>query len=115
MDTRRTRTGVDPFLWTGALHHSLRFKGVRRLIAERRVQAPWIVEAIDVLADRVRGGGLIGPRGRVELVFQRAEEAVDDGVIPTVASPTHTRHDAVRREDPLIVAAGVLDTAVRVM
>src|SRR5882757_3422089 len=111
--TRRTRCGVDPFWWTGALHHSCRFEGGRRLIAERRVQPLRVVKAIDVLADRVGGRRFIGPVGRIELLFQRAEEAFDNGIIPAIPTTTHARHEAMRGEHALILPAGVLDAAIR--
>ena len=73
------------------------------------MSSPPIVEGLEVIEELTARRGPRGP-GRVvdELDLQRGEEALGDGVVPAVAPPAHTADDAVLREHPLVIAAGVL-------
>src|SRR3989442_2857814 len=75
-----------------------------------------IVEELEVLEELGARRRPSGP-GRVmdQLDFQRREEALGDGVVPAVAPAAHTADDPVLRQDPLVVAAGVLTSAIRMM
>src|SRR2546426_11875251 len=75
-----------------------------------------IVEEFEVLEEL---GARCRPRGpgRVmdQLDFQRREEALGDGVVPAIAPAAHTADDPVLRQHPLVVATGVLTSAIRMM
>ena len=43
-----------------------------------------------------------------ELALDRREEALHDGIVPTVAAPAHAADDAARLEDIVIVLARVV-------
>src|SRR5256712_14063741 len=75
-----------------------------------------IVEELEVLEELGARRRPSGP-GRVmdQLDFQRREEALGDGVVPAIAAAAHTAADPVLRQDPLVVAAGVLTAPIRMM
>src|SRR3989449_7298058 len=75
-----------------------------------------IVEELEVLEELGARRRPSGP-GRVmdQLDFQRREEALGDGVVPAIALAAHTADDPVLRQHPLVVAAGVLTSAIRMM
>src|SRR5262245_250879 len=50
-----------------------------------------------------------------EVLLQRREEALGDGVVPAVAAPAHARSDAMRGERGSVRLARVLTAAVGVM
>ena len=50
-----------------------------------------------------------------ELALDRREEALHDGIVPTVAAPAHAADDAARLEDILIVLARVRAALVGMM
>ena len=75
-----------------------------------------VVEAlkvIEALGARRRPGG----SGRVvdQLDLEHRKEALGDGVVPGVAPAAHTSGDSVLLQHPLVVAAGVLTPAIRIM
>ena len=75
-----------------------------------------VVEELEILGQVGARQGARGPRGVVdELHLQRGKEALGHGVIPAIAPAAHAADDAVRRQDLLIVAAGVLTSTIRVM
>src|SRR2546422_416104 len=80
------------------------------------MSSPPIVEGLEVIEELTARRGPRGP-GRVvdELDLQRGEEALGDGVVPAVAPPAHAADDPVLRQPPLVVAAGVLTAAIRMM
>src|SRR5438034_7791008 len=80
------------------------------------MSSPPIVEGLEVIEELTARRGPRGP-GRVvdELDLQRGEEALGDGVVPAVAPPAHAADDPVLRQHPLVVAAGVLTAAIRMM
>ncbi len=51
----------------------------------------------------------------IEFRFERAEEALDDGIVPAVADATHADGDAAGVEQAPIVVARVLAAAIGVM
>src|SRR5258706_6031847 len=75
-----------------------------------------IVEDLDVLEDRV---ARLCARDEIgvedEVVLQRREEALSDGVVPAIALATHALHDAVLFERAAIVGARVLAAAIGVV
>src|SRR5881296_1078632 len=75
-----------------------------------------IVEELEVLEELGARRRPSGP-GRVmdQLDLQRREEALGDGVVPAIAPAAHTADDPVLRQHPLVVAAGVLTSAIRMM
>ena len=85
----------------------------RRLVAERPVEAHWIVERFDVL-EHTQSGILqvleqlaVGP-----LVLQRPEESFHRRVVVAVACAPHRTFDAQRLQDALIGLGSVLAIAV---
>src|SRR6266851_3730552 len=75
-----------------------------------------IVEELEILEEVGARRRPSGP-GRVvdQLNLQRREEALGHGVVPAIAPATHTADDPVLRQHPLVVAAGVLTPAIRMM
>ena len=85
-------------------------------VAKRRMPPLPIVEALEVIEElgaRRRPGG----PGRVvdQLDLEGREEALGDGVVPAIAPAAHTAGDPVLRQHPLVVAAGILTSAIRMM
>src|SRR5260370_34424176 len=85
-------------------------------IAKRRMPPLPIVETLQVIEELGARRRPSGP-GRVvdQLDLERGEEALGDGVVPAVAPAAHAADDAVLRQHPLVVAAGVLAPAIRMM
>lgn len=78
-------------------------------VAQRRMSPPSIVEELEVFEQLGARGGPRGPSGVMdELDLQRREDALGHRVVPAIPPPTHAADDAVLREDPLVVTAGVL-------
>jgi hypothetical protein len=50
-----------------------------------------------------------------QLELKRREEALGNGVVPAVAPAAHTADDPVLLQHPLVLAAGVLAPAIRMM
>src|SRR2546422_11727016 len=77
---------------------------------------PPIVEEFEVLEELGARRRPSDP-GRVvdQLDLQRREKALGDGVVPAIAPTAHTADDPVLRQRPLVVAAGVLTPAIRMM
>ena len=85
-------------------------------VAQRRVQSLTIVEDLDVFMDRTARFGLVVPSSVMdELLLERSEEALHDGVIVTVASTTHADLDAERSELRSVAFARVLAATIGVM
>src|SRR5690606_8428732 len=85
-------------------------------VAERRVETLAIVEHLDVIEE----GGVqlcVGRPGLAvdELVLQRAEEALGDGVVPAISLAAHADLDAGLGESLAVGAARVLASPVRMM
>lgn len=73
-----------------------------------------VVESFDGLEDRAPGLGAAPETTEVHtLSFERSKERLGDGVIPTVACPTHAYRDAQVSEKRLLAAAGVLAATIR--
>src|SRR2546421_8777107 len=71
------------------------FEGERRLVIERRVSPPRIVEALDKVEDRESGLSRRAQRDAIEqLAFQRGKEALAQRVVVAVADRAHRRADA---------------------
>lgn len=71
--------------------------------------SPPVVEELEIFEQLGARRGPRGPGGVVdELDLQRGEEALSHRIVPAIAPATHTADDPVLREDPLVVAAGVL-------
>ena len=47
--------------------------------------------------------------------FQRVQETLGNGIVPAIAFSAHARRDPVLFKQRLIIAAGILAAAVRVM
>src|SRR5712692_1803337 len=78
--------------------------------------SPPVVERLEVLEElAARRGPRVPSRVVDELDLQRCEEALGDGVVPAIALPAHAADDPVLRQHPLVVAAGVLTAAIRMM
>ena len=85
-------------------------------VAETRVSALPIVPAFDVLEDGAAGvverdEGALGRK----FVFERGEEAFEDGIVPAIAFAASAARDAVRRQAGLKRAAGEWTPAIRVL
>ena len=107
---------VDTWVKLPMLRVALPLEGPGAEIAERRMPPLPVVEDLEVLEELGARRGPRGPRRVVDqLDLQRREEALGDGVVPAVAPPAHAADDPVLRQDPLVVAAGVLAAAIRVM
>jgi hypothetical protein len=75
-----------------------------------------IVEDLDVVEDGRAGLSPRGPLKNVsDLVLQRAEEALDTGVVPAVALPAHAADHVLAGEQLPVVAARVLAAPIGVM
>src|SRR2546425_9558558 len=117
----RKMFGLAPVSWTPGLSGQcfvfpLLLERSGTEIAKRRMPSPPVVEALEVIEELTARRGPRAP-GRVvdELDLQRGEEALSDGVVPAVAPPAHAADDPVLRQHPLVVAAGVLTAAIRMM
>src|SRR5258708_37200336 len=98
--------------WTLGLCCEGFLEGLRAGVSERRVQTASVVERLDVFEQRRAGVVPIGERGLVdELSFERAEKALDDGVVPAVALAAHAGDSAVVREEAAVVVAGGMHCA----
>lgn len=75
-----------------------------------------VVEELEVIEELGARRGPRGPRRGVdELDLQRREEALGDGVVPSIAPAAHAANDPVLRQHTLVVAAGVLTPTIRVV
>ncbi len=75
-----------------------------------------IVKHLDVFEDRSdRLRSRRKPMAVHELAFQRRKETLDDGVVPAITPATHAANDSSSAQLLLVVAAGVLTAAIRVM
>jgi len=80
------------------------------------VEAPRVVERLDVVEDCRARLGARGPRVVVDqLVLQGAEEAVDHRIVGAVAFPTHAGHEAVPCEQRLVGRGSVLASLIRMV
>src|SRR5580693_8692537 len=92
------------------------FEGERTFIAESRVTAGAVIEALDVGEDRGASFGAGRKLATVdEFVFQGAPEGLHNGVVVAVALSAHGGDGVVIGEDRPVGRAGVLDAAVGVM
>ena len=85
-------------------------------VAERRVAAPGIVEALDVV-EHVGSGFVTRAIGfaRRALGLERGEEALHRRVVPHVARPAHAADHAMIDQQALELLAGVLAALVGMM
>lgn len=86
----------------------------RAYIAQRRVSAHGVVDALDVRFDDdfdLLGHTVV----RGILGLERAEEALAGGVVVAVAGSAPAAHQAVLQKLALVVLAGVLTASVGVM
>ena len=75
-----------------------------------------VVERLDVLEDRrSRFLSRLEDTKIHEFELQGRKEALDDGVVPTIAAAAHAAGDAAHVQQILVVLAGVLAPTVRVV
>src|SRR5207247_10157605 len=85
------------------------------MISQARMDALFVVEAIDVSGDRGVEFGIAGEAALVgEFSLQRMEEAFHVGVVLAIARPVHAGYDATSAQAVLIAIGRVLDTAIGV-
>src|SRR5450759_5037943 len=121
-DAPGTRIVCDSSLYYPPVHdrdvrdRARRLRLVRRRadLPERRVPTALVVEHFDVLEQLVLRV-TVTREVLAELALDRREEALHDGIVPTVATPAHAADDAARIEDVLIVRARVRAALVGVM
>ena len=78
--------------------------------------SPRVVEVGDIVDDsRARLCSSRQNESVERLGLQRAEETLDDGVVPTVAFSAHAAFDSVASQEPAILSTRVLHTAIRMM
>src|SRR5690242_17587369 len=95
---------------------ALRFEVSRREVTQRRVKSPAVVEDLDVLLQRSTRLRARPPSCVMhELLLERAEETLDDRVVPAVAATTHARLNAMTFEQLAVRVARVLTALVGVM
>ena len=74
---------------------------------------PTVVEDLDVLEDRrPRFGACIEVTAMHEFLLERSEEALDHGIVPTIALAAHAARDPQGIEAPAVVDTRVLTAAI---
>src|SRR5437870_12827151 len=85
------------------------------MISQARMNAFFVVEAIDVSGDRGVEFGIACKAASVgEFGLQGMEETFHVGVVLAIARPVHAGYDAARAQEVLIAVGRVLNTAVGV-
>src|SRR3954453_4603108 len=90
-------------------------KGRGAAVAERRMKPATVIEAFDVVRDRLARLRAGGPGHRMQLGFECAEEAFDDAVVPAVDLPAHADAQTMVMQQRLVAATGILHTPIAVM
>src|SRR5436853_4360086 len=108
---------LTPIPWTPAKgDRVMGFELHRAHVAERLMQPLPIIEHLDKL-EHLRTGFL--PRVVIpvmdQLILERTKEALDHGVVITVALAAHAGHEALLGQDLLIGPAGIECPLIRVM
>jgi len=107
---------LAPLLWTRELDIMQTFKGRGAQVRQRRVPAPYVVPALDVLEDISPGlGPRVIPLPLYALGLQRMEKALHHGVVGTGRHRTHTAVEPLCGELRLIRGIAVLTPPIRVM
>jgi hypothetical protein len=92
------------------------FKSNRTDILKRGMSPDAVIEAFDILKDRLPGLGTCLEASEVNtFTFEGSEERFHRGIVPAVALAAHTHRHAHLGEQCLIGMTGVLASAVRVM
>ena len=73
-----------------------------------------VVEHLDIV-EQLHLGVTAAREVLAELVFDRREETFHDGVVVAIPGATHAARNALRREDGLVVLAGVRASPIRMM
>src|SRR5438034_7830188 len=85
------------------------------MISQARMDALFVVEAIDVTGDGSVEFGVASEAASVgEFGLQGMEEAFHVGVVLAIARAVHAGHNAARAQEVLIVVGRVLNAAVGV-
>src|SRR6266542_6985237 len=85
-------------------------------IPESRMPSLPVIEPLDVVEELGARRRPRLPRRVVdELDLQRGEEALGDRVVPAIAPAAHAAHDPMLGQRLLVVTAGVLTAAIRMM
>ena len=81
----------------------------RAFIAQSRVEAAAIIEALDVLKETLSSmeAGWVVPM-KYQFLLQTAKETFNRGVVPTIALAAHAASHAVCGQQRLEIAAGIL-------
>src|SRR5207249_4539628 len=108
---------VAPKKQTGGLRVTLLpFEVFRTPIAQRLVQTPAVIEALDVFEDRLTGLGLILELPMPDqFILERTKEALDRGVVVAVALAAHAQDDTPASEQRLVETRRVLGALVAMM
>jgi len=79
------------------------------------MQSPGVVEAIDVVTNRLDGEVMSGPDVTVQqLLLEAFEEALGDSIVPAISLPAHAAESALRFERVAVGVACVLAPSVGV-
>jgi len=92
----------------------LRLVVFRADIAKCRMAASTIVPDFDVVEDRLTGSRTALPDRISKFGLHRAEEALDDRVVPAIAFPTHTRDHLLIIQELNEIGTCVLAAAIGV-
>src|SRR5881628_3721372 len=113
----RGQVEVAPKKQTGGLRVTLLpFEVFRTPIAQRLVQTPAVIEALDVFEDRLTGLGLILELPMPDqFILERTKEALDRGVVVAVALAAHAQDDTPASEQRLVETRRVLVALVAMM
>ena len=78
--------------------------------------APTVIEQLEIFEN---GGARIGAGSPLNLVnefeLEAGKETFGDRVVSAIAAPAHTADDPVGGEQPLVICARVLATAIRMV
>src|SRR5690242_16979273 len=93
-----------------------KFEFMGTQVAEGRMSPLPIVEQLDVFEDFAAGLGSGTPAALInQFELEGGEKTLRHRIIPAVAFTAHATQHAVRRQQLLILVAGVLAAAIRVM
>src|SRR5919108_2409127 len=93
-----------------------KFEFIGRQVAEGRMPPPAIVEQFDVFEDFASCLGSSLPMALIaQFEFECGEKTLGHRVIPAIAFTAHAAQQTMRSQQLLILVAGVLAAAVRVM
>lgn len=73
-----------------------------------------VVEELETIEELRARGAPRRPGRVVDEFLQRREEALGDGVAPAIAPAAHAAHDPMLRQPPVVIAAGVLTSPIRI-